>query len=89
MDVKKQQALIAAAVACLLTTVGSAALSGTAHAEDKVPCYGVNACKGAGDCGGKDHSCAGKNECKGAGMIKLEKSTCLKINGGRLTPESN
>ena len=89
MDVKKQRTLIAAAVACLLATVGSAAVSSTAHAEEQVPCYGINACKGSGDCGGKGHSCAGKNECKGTGYIKLDKSTCLKIQDGRLTPEKN
>ena len=87
MDVKKQQALIAAVVASVLATAGSAALTSTVHAED-APCYGINACKGTGDCGGKGHSCAGKNDCAGQGYIKLDKSTCLKIKDGRLTPEA-
>jgi uncharacterized membrane protein len=48
-------------------------------------CYGVNACKGVGDCGGKGHSCSGKNSCKGQGYLEMSKDLCLKIDGGRLT----
>ena len=88
MGVNKQQALLAAAVACLVAAAGSASFSKQAQAAgDKVPCYGINKCKGMGDCGGKDHSCAGKNECSGKGSIMLDKDTCLKIQGGRLTAE--
>ena len=87
MDVKKQQALVAAAVACFIAAAGTASFAGNAHAEDKVPCYGINACKGTGDCGGKGHACGGKNECAGQGFLKLDKDTCMKIKGGRLTPE--
>jgi hypothetical protein len=47
----------------------------------------VNKCKGVGDCGGKGHSCAGENACKGQGYLKMDKETCLKIEGGRLTAE--
>jgi uncharacterized membrane protein len=50
-------------------------------------CYGVNACKGTGDCGGKGYSCAGQNACKGQGWLAIDEETCLKIEGGRLTPE--
>ncbi|MBW2493821.1 MAG: hypothetical protein JRE43_03640 [Deltaproteobacteria bacterium] len=78
--------LLASAAAGLLTL---AAPVGTATAADaeKVNCYGVNKCKGTGDCGGKGHSCAGENSCKGKGYLKMDKETCLKIEGGRLTPE--
>ena len=78
--------LLASAVTGLLTL---AAPVGTATAADadKVHCYGVNKCKGAGDCGGKGHSCAGENACKGQGYLTVDKETCLKIEGGRLTPE--
>ncbi len=48
---------------------------------------GVNKCKGTGDCGGKGHSCAGETSCKGQGYLRLDKEICLKIEGGRLTPE--
>ena len=85
--VNKGSLLLASAVAGLLTL---AAPAGTALAEGdaKVACYGVNQCKGSGACGGKGHSCAGENACKGQGFLKIDKDTCLKIEGGRLTPES-
>jgi len=78
--------LLAFAVTGLMTL---AAPVGTAKADDagKDHCYGVNKCKGMGDCGGKGHSCAGENACKGQGFLKIDKETCLKIEGGRLTPE--
>ncbi|GIW40320.1 MAG: hypothetical protein KatS3mg076_0897 [Candidatus Binatia bacterium] len=80
--------VLASAVAGLLA---GTALPGTAHADraqaDKVKCYGINKCKGMGACGGKGHSCAGKNACKGQGYLELDRETCLKIEGGRLTPE--
>ncbi len=56
-----------------------------ASKEGNVHCYGVNKCKGVGDCGGKGHSCAGKNGCKGQGYLEMSKDLCLKIEGGRLT----
>ncbi len=78
--------LLASAVTGLLAL---AAPVGTATAgdADKVHCYGVNKCKGTGDCGGKGHSCAGENTCKGQGYLNIDKEACLKIEGGRLTPE--
>ena len=78
--------LLASAVAGLLTLAAPIATATAADAE-KVPCYGVNKCKGVGDCGGKGHSCAGENSCKGKGFLEMDKETCLKIEGGRLTPE--
>ena len=53
---------------------------------EKVKCYGVNKCKATGDCGGPGHSCANQNSCKRQGYIDLDKETCLRIDGGRLTP---
>ena len=93
MDGKRQRAVVAAAVAGLLTAVGAVAASatdeaGAGAAGGKAPCYGINKCKGTGACGGKDHSCAGMNACQGQGYLQLEKDTCLKIQGGRLTAES-
>jgi uncharacterized membrane protein len=84
--VNKGGTLLASAVAGLLAL---AAPIGTATAADaeNVHCYGVNKCKGTGDCGGKGHSCAGENTCKGQGYLNLDKETCLKIEGGRLTSE--
>lgn len=88
MEGKTQRAVITAAVAGLLAAAGAVIASAEQQAAgSKAPCYGINKCKGTGSCGGKGHSCAGHNACKGQGYIDLEKDTCLKIEGGRLTPE--
>ena len=78
--------LLASAVTGLLTLAAPIGMAGAEEAG-KVHCYGVNKCKGTGDCGGKGHSCAGENSCKGKGFLEIDKETCLKIEGGRLTPE--
>ena len=83
MTTSKKKMLIAASIAGLMTVVASGAA--TTAIADSVPCYGINACKGTGDCGGKGYSCAGKNACKGQGFIKLPADTCTRVNGGLLT----
>ncbi len=93
MNSTTSRVLLAASVAGILATVGSVWFTQQAQGADdmassKTSCYGINKCKGTGDCGGKGHGCAGKNECKGQGFISLEKDTCLKIEGGRLTADA-
>ena len=86
----KRQALVVASVAGLLAAASSlwAAEMTQAHGESgTVPCYGINKCKGTGDCGSKGNSCAGTNACNGQGFIELKQETCLKIQGGRLTSD--
>jgi uncharacterized membrane protein len=89
---KRVQSLLTIAVAGLLTACTAnqtpPATQETAHATaaKKVPCYGINKCKGTGDCGGKDHSCGGQNGCAGKAWLNLEKEVCLKIKGGSLQP---
>ena len=78
--------LLASAVAGLLVMAGTATTV-SAESGETTRCYGVNKCKGTGACGGKGHSCAGENSCKGQGYLNLDEDTCLKIEGGRLTPE--
>ncbi len=93
MQTKK--ALMASAVAGLLSIGGaSVAAAGSGHdaGGDMGHCYGVNKCAGTGACGGKHddgtpYSCAGNNKCKGKGFLSMDKDTCLKIEGGRLTAE--
>ena len=93
MDSTKR-ALVAASVAGLVAAVsvvwGGQQLRAaeTEDSGEKSSCYGINKCKGVGDCGSKANSCAGKNECAGKGWVELDKDTCLKIQGGRLTPEA-
>lgn len=88
---KGKRALLAASVVGLMAALSAQPVYAAdehdhaAGAEGKAPCYGINKCKGAGACGGKGHSCAGQNACKGQGYLELDKDTCLKIEGGRLT----
>ncbi len=78
--------VLLAAVAGMLA---AASLGAGVQADDaqpeKVHCYGINKCKGTGDCSGKGHQCAGHNACKGQGHINLPKDVCLRIRGGHLT----
>ncbi len=84
---KKSGLLLASAAAGLMALAGATAGTAMAAEAEKINCYGVNHCKGTGACGGKGHSCAGENACKGQGYLKIDKETCLKIQGGRLTSE--
>jgi uncharacterized membrane protein len=82
---RSKNGTLAAAVAGLMT-LGALAATAAADAEpEKVHCYGVNQCKGTGDCSGKGHKCAGQNGCAGQGHINLPKDVCLRIKGGHLT----
>ncbi len=83
----KTKALIAASVAGIMTLAGVAIMSAPAQAAEGTKCYGVNACKGTGECGGVGHSCAGKNACQGMGWITTaDEATCLGMEGGSLEP---
>ena len=78
-------ATLASALAMPLMAAKNKSKSKTS--EEVVHCYGVNKCKGVGDCGGQGHSCKGENACKRQSFIDMDKDTCLKLDGGRLTPE--
>jgi uncharacterized membrane protein len=87
---QKKKRLLAASIAGLIAVSGAAVLAGASNARaagELVPCYGINACKGTGECGGKASSCAGNNACKGQGFLKVPKDACSKIQGGKLTAE--
>ena len=86
----KKKALLRASIAGLIAVGSITAAQGIASADmnsSGVPCYGINACKGTGDCGGKGYSCHGNNACKGQGFLNLPADTCAKIQGGKLTAE--
>jgi uncharacterized membrane protein len=85
----KSRVLLVASLAGVLAlpAIGMAEAGKKGDSKEIVHCYGVNKCKGVGDCGGKGHSCAGQNSCKQAGYIDMEKDICLKIEGGRLTAQ--
>src|ERR1700739_2960328 len=52
-----------------------------------VPCYGLNACKGKGECGSKTdgNGCGAPNACKGQGWLSMPKKSC-QAAGGSLVP---
>lgn len=92
----RKNVLMASAMAGLLGVGATAPALAGMHGGggDKVPCYGVNKCKGTGACGGKHadgtpYTCAGNNQCKGLGWLSIDKETCLKIEGGRLMAEKD
>ena len=75
--------LLCAALAGLALASNSHATE-TPKAETKAPmgeCYGVNECKGKGQCGTKTHSCAGQNACKGQGWITMTEKVCKEKKG--------
>lgn len=88
MSTIKTGASIASAAAMLaLSAMAHAApapegSSGAAVAGgDTVHCYGVNSCKGSGDCKTTQHDCKGMNTCKGHGFKALAANMCLKRGG--------
>ena len=87
----KTRSLVMASVAGLLAalgaTLGNQAQAGPHDSSEggSGACYGVNKCKGTGDCGGKGRSCAGSNACKGQAFIEMDKDDCVRLEGGRLT----
>ena len=88
MDVSKSRRFLIGSLASVLALPAFASSQDKPAPQasgDKVACYGVNKCKATGDCGGPGHSCAGQNTCKRAGYIDMDKETCLRIDGGRLT----
>jgi uncharacterized membrane protein len=84
--------LLAASLATAISApmIATADSHGAAQKSDKsgekVHCYGVNKCKGVGDCGGQGTSCKGTNACSRQGFLEMDKETCLKLDGGSLTP---
>jgi hypothetical protein len=86
----RSKSLLAAALAGALSipTALRAQDQKPASDDSRKPCWGINTCKGTGDCGadGCRHSgCHGSNACKGQGFLRLEPETCMKIQGGSLT----
>lgn len=87
MSITSKTVLVTALAGLLLAPAARAEEKKSGEAE-KSPCWGINKCKGVGDCGaeGCRHSgCHGSNGCRGQGFLRLEKETCLKIENGRLT----
>lgn len=90
MNLKSKTMLAAALAGALAIPALARAADPTGAAKDdggKVPCWGINKCKGTGDCsadGCRAHGCHGTNACTGQGFIRQEKEICLRITNGRL-----
>ncbi|HXG77749.1 MAG TPA: hypothetical protein VNJ31_00225 [Methyloceanibacter sp.] len=78
---KKSGAKIAMTAAALI--VSGTTLMATVYAAEGVPgrCFGVNACKGQGQCKSAKNDCKGKNACKGQGWLSMLVDECAKHNG--------
>ncbi|HSB64671.1 MAG TPA: hypothetical protein VLJ18_10920 [Thermoanaerobaculia bacterium] len=86
MNVGKKSLLIATLASVLAAP--TAVRAEDQKADEGVPCWGINKCKGVGDCGAggcRTTGCHGSNACRRKGFLRLEKETCLKVEGGRLT----
>jgi uncharacterized membrane protein len=87
----RSKSLLAAALAGALsipTALGAQDQKPVSDESGLKPCWGINTCKGTGDCGAegcRQSGCHGSNACKGQGFLRLEPETCLKIQGGSLT----
>lgn len=58
------------------------------YAAKKVPCYGVNACKGKSQCKTATSACKSHNDCKGKGYLMKSASRCKKMGGSVEEPAS-
>jgi len=59
-----------------------ATLIGVARAETvKGRCFGVNGCKGQGNCKSAKNDCKGKNGCKGQGWLDMLQADCSNAGG--------
>jgi uncharacterized membrane protein len=84
----KSGASIAASAALLaLSAVAPTTSAFAKGAEAKVPCYGVNGCKGQSDCKSASHDCKGQNDCKGQGFKDLTKKQCAAQHGSLTAPQ--
>jgi hypothetical protein len=77
---QKSGARIAMTAAVLL--VSGSALIGAAMAETvKGRCFGVNGCKGQGNCKSTKNDCKGHNACKGQGWLEMLQADCSDKQG--------
>jgi uncharacterized membrane protein len=77
---KKSGASMAVTAAALL--ISGVALIATANAETfKGRCFGVNGCKGQGNCKSAKNDCKGKNGCKGQGWLEMLQAECSTAGG--------
>lgn len=84
----KNKLIGAIATAAAIAFITAPVTSTLAQAKtSKVPCYGVNGCKGKSKCKTATNSCKGQNSCKGKGAILATPKHCKKLGGTVEQPE--
>ena len=83
---KAKNILLAGSVAALLLS-GAVTIARADDSAGKVPCMGVNDCKGKGSCKSAQNDCKGKNGCKGQGMMMMTPDDCTAKGGKMGTPQ--
>lgn len=89
MDAKKKIAGVIAAAAAIAFVTAPVASTVANAAGKKVPCYGVNSCKGKSQCKAGMDTCKGKNACKGKGVMMKKPAQCKKMNGSLEAPAAD
>lgn len=88
MKSKKKILGLTVATAAAIAFATAPMTSTVAYAAKKVPCYGVNACKGKSQCKTAISDCKGKNTCKGHGYLMKTAKQCKKLDGSLKEPTS-
>ncbi len=82
---KKMEARVGttlASIAAAIILTGPTVVPAAESAGDGfVKCYGVNACRGRGQCKNEQHKCKGVNSCKGIGWVPVAEGTCERLGG--------
>ena len=91
MEIRMKPSVLIAAAVAAAASLPMPADAGPASAPPykAEKCFGV-AAAGQNDCQTATHSCAGESKTAAAGdsWIYVPAGTCMKINGGSLTPKS-
>lgn len=80
-NTKKTLGFTVAAAAAIVFATAPITSTIAQAASEKVPCYGVNGCKGKSACKTANNACKGQNSCKGKGMMKKTEAKCKKMHG--------
>lgn len=82
---KKNRGLVIASAVALLITSQSFAATETSAPAKSVKCFGVNSCRGKGQCSEKgSNACAGQNACQGKGWLYSQAADQCQARGGRI-----
>lgn len=79
-------AILAIGAASVFALAPAVAVAKHSH---MVNCYGVNSCKGKGQCKSAHGSCKGQNTCKGQGVKRMSEKKCKRMGGTVETEEKS